>query len=756
MNIQKINMLSLNDKLKMKDNQTAPVGTQNPEGTDAKDGMKALMLLGQQNYMNNNVGFKSGMAQKVATYATIGLLAAGSMGLQSCIKQEVNVDLKALQEAQSETNALLRQLLEQGKINQAMFNKLLEAVNNVSAEVKAGNIALEDFKVKVFEYIAYDKTIQQQILNELINQGMSQEEANAFIMDSINQILQLLRDGKITLDEAIEALNGIKNGIDDITAILTKFYNAWSEANAKAEEDRAKLIELAEKTYINSNTLVEQGKQFLINDSIKLANQEEMLKKLDGIQANTSAIKYLTEMLLAQGYTQMQINQMNFYAMLQAVKEGNAINKDNNAQLKALLALIEQQGYVSEEQRAQIIELLKHIDANVSAILDTVNNLYKAYLEEAKKNDAFRTTMIVNGHINNQLLTQIMIDGKLQNRLLYENNQVLNNMSSDLKETNNKLDSLIVLGNEKPDQLVEVINNAISKGDEIITHIDGITVNMDADEIVAAIKDFQNTYITTEAQKIALQEENNTLLATYLPLLKNITPDNKDVLEKMEEIAALIKENTEAVNNNTTSASEASAKELAAQQEANELLKKLIAKADAILAKMDANAAAAQTYYNNMEAKFDEMKDLIPNLETRLNTIISKMNTIINQGEKLKPVVDSILVEVQNLEAIAGKAITKDEMDQLMAKYGDEFKTLFNTLHAETAADLQEINNNIQAGNQIKQQILEEIKKHKDEPEILAQIKHILETREFCHCACTPGDVHNNEGILEEIQGITG
>ena len=756
MNIQKINMLSLNDKFKMKDNQTAPVGTQNPEGTDAKDGMKALMLLGQQNYMNNNVGFKAGMAQKVATYGTIALMTAAGLGLQSCIKQEVNVDLKALQEAQSETNALLRQLLEQGKIDQAMFNKLLEAINLVSAEVKAGNIELADFKAQVFAYIAYDASIQAQILAELQQQGMSQEEANAFMMDAISQILEMLRNGQMTLDEALEALNGIKNGINDITTILNKFYNAWSEANAKAEEDRAKLIELAEKTYINSNTLVEQGKQFLINDSIKLANEDEMLKKMDGIQANTTAIKYLTEMLLAQGYTQMQINQMNFYTMLQAVKEGNAINKNNNAQLKALLALIEQQGYVSEEQRAQIIELLKNIDANVSAILDTVNNLYKAYLEEAKKNDQFRTTMVVNGHINNQLLTQIMIDGKLQNKLLYENNKVLNNMSSDLKETNNKLDSLIVLGNEKPDQLVEVINNAISKGDEIITHIDGITVNMDASEIVAAIKEFQNTYITTEAQKIALQEENNTLLATYLPLLKNITPDNKDVLEKMEEIAALIKENTEAVNNNTTSASEASAKELAAQQEANELLKKLIAKADAILAKMDENATAAQKYYNNMETKFDEMAGLIPNLESRLNTIIAKMNTIITQGENLKPVVDQILVEVQNLEAIAGKAITKDEMDQLMAKYGDEFKTLLNSLHAETAADLAEISENIVIGNQIKLQILEEIKKHKDEPEILAQIKHILETREFCHCACTPGDINNNEGILEEIQGITG
>ncbi len=756
MNIQKTNLLVLDNKFKMKDKPTAPVENPIDQPSTAKDGMKALMFQGQQNFLNNQVAFQGGMKQRVATYAAIGLMTAAATGLTSCVKQNVDVDLAALQAAQSETNALLRELLAQHKIDQEMYNKMLTAINNVSAQVQAGNVSLEDFKTEVFKYIAFDKNIQQQILTELQNQGMNQEEANAFLTESINQIIIMLRNGQMSLDDAIEALNGIKNGVDNIAAILEKFYSAWAEANTKAEADRAKLIDFAEKTYINTNTLVEQGKQYLVNDSVKIANQEEMLKKMDGLQASVNYLNYLTQMLLAQGYTQMQINQMNFNQMLAAVKEGNKIEKQNYETLKNLFALIEKQGYVSEEQRAQIIELLKNIDANVSAILDTVNNLYKAYLDEAKKNDAFRANMIVNGAINNQLLTRIMIDGQYRNKLLYENNKTLLNMSIKLDQTNKKLDSLVVLGNEKPAELVEVINKAITKGDEIVTSIKDIHVNMNADEIVAAIKEFQNTYVLTEAQKIDLQKEANTLLATYLPLLKGQSSDNAPVLAKLEELAKLIKENTAAVNNNTMSAADASAKELEAQKEANELLKKLIAKADAILAKMDANAEAAQNYYNNMEAKFGEINGLIPNLEARLNTIIAKMNTIVKQGEDLKPVIDEILVEVKNLEGIAGKALTKDELDQVLNKYGDDLKALLNALHADTAADLDKINKNIEKGNQIKQEILDEIKKHKDEPEILAQIKHILETRDFCHCTCTDKDVNNNEGILDEIKGITG
>ena len=758
MNIQKTNMLLLDNRIKLKENEPAPVVNTVSQGTDAKNGMRALMFQGQQNYLNSQVAFQGGMKQKVGTYLAAGLMAVAALGMTSCknsdsvkesdritnisIENNVTVDMSMLQALLDELKGLRQDNADYKAELQTIINMFQSFI-----DMYKNNQATDDaFKNEIINN-------QNTIISLLEMQGLNHNEAVALL----NQIL----NSNMTMSELLANIKGL---VADIKSQL----NTIIANQEEAAEDRKALLEYAEGTYVNSNTLIYIGEQSLKSDSIRNAELDLILKKIDAMNidmnANSEALseqlgvqhQQMVKLLINMGYTMAQIEKMTAAEIIKAIKENTQVAKSSDTKLAQIIEMLKDGRLSAEEAAAKIIELLSNIDANVSSILDTVNNLYKAYLEEAKKNDAFRINMIKNGRINNELLNKIYIDGQYRNKLLYENNQTLNVMNEKLNITNGKLDSLIVLGNEKPDMLVDVINAAITKGDEIITSIEGITVNMNADDIIKAIKEFQNTYVTTEAQKIVLQKEANELLATYLPLLKNISGDNTAVLAKLEELANLIKANTVAINNNTTSAADASAKELEAQKEANELLKQLIAKADAILAKMDANATAAQKYYNNMEAKFDEIKPLIKELDSKLYTIIAKMNTVISQGEKLKPVVDEILVEVKNLETIAGGALTKDELDQVMNKYGDDLKVLLNSLHADTAADLDKINKNIEKGNKIKQEILDEIKKHAGDSDILAQIKNILETKDFCHCTCTDKDVDNNEGILEEIKDITG
>lgn len=285
MNINAINHMMMNKNLKFRANEVPqepqkPMGN-SPEGTVTKpqDGMKALA--------NNNIAFQGlnlgKVAEKMGPAARktiLPILGAAMLApaLTSCQKEPtyiverppvivdndvtVNVDM-------SQINTLLEYFKERDA-------KLFDLLNGLVKDLEQGRIDDAAFQEQVINFMLESKENQESIINLMIQNGKSSDEAKAYL----EQILEEVKNGNMTAAEAYKQimaeLGEINESLDFIIEMLAQ-QAEQARDNAELEEARFnELIGMLAK-------LVEQGNdigEILKNMDAKLARANDSLYKL--------------------------------------------------------------------------------------------------------------------------------------------------------------------------------------------------------------------------------------------------------------------------------------------------------------------------------------------------------------------------------------------------------------------------------------------------------------------------------------------
>jgi hypothetical protein len=95
--------------------------------------------------------------------------------------------------------------LEQNIISNEKADKMNETLTDFYIAYLDGQLTAEQFYKQVLDYMTQDAENQNMILNQLVSNGMSQEQANAYL----KALLQEVRDGKVSAQEAMAKITDI-------------------------------------------------------------------------------------------------------------------------------------------------------------------------------------------------------------------------------------------------------------------------------------------------------------------------------------------------------------------------------------------------------------------------------------------------------------------------------------------------------------------------------------------------------------------
>lgn len=400
MNIQKTDLLLLN-KIKFGASENAPQAPVPATEQTPEAGMKALSFKGMQNLMSNpslaqrlaadgdeqtdskSPAFK-GLNAKAAknTLLTAAVVLAG-LGAASCSDKPD----KYIQISEQTT------IVEQDTQMMAIFQALLEEIKGMRQDMKDRDAKYQQqFNQIVNMFTDLYNMLQQGILDTqaFLSKIMDNQDVIISLMeqqgiksDKANQLLQDILNSNMSMDEKLAA---IKSLITDIKSMIAK----GLEYAAQAQKDRQELNVYVRSTYNNTNKLVQLGEKAYTSDSIQIANQEQMLAKLDIIDidmnANSEALaeqlgiqhSELMALLEKMGY---DIKGMSAKEIYNAIKENTSVLKETNKQLREGIDKVDTD---LNAAKTEILEALEKIDGHILDLTDA----FKAFAQSQKKFNA--------------------------------------------------------------------------------------------------------------------------------------------------------------------------------------------------------------------------------------------------------------------------------------------------------------------------------------------------------------------------------
>ena len=445
MNITKTNMLSLDNKIK-KDGAVNAI-EQAPALSKAHSnaGINALMFQGMQNLMANpmlakktgvmndepkaeetetaksyiapyssNIAFQ-GTAAKTMKVAAISALMAMAAGLTTSCKEAdkvtiyekenvnnvtVNVDLTTISAQLAKMTELMEFMAEQNKLNndqnQELMNQL--AIWAAKADSKYTDL-MELLKSMAGKIIDIDKGVQTTnkelgtnnayqvlIVSLLQQQGMTQEQANNYLLQLINDV----RNGKKTDEQAIaelfKKLDETNNKLDDINQQLSKLNKQFAEFCAKYNVDMADfkgafadLYKLVNKMYVDGKDRTQIAQAINTKMSTLLADVEKI---------KATAIEIRDK--INSGTPTVSIDYERFEAMFKMLDmdQQEAMSASTNTIVAKLNELIAKQEKIENaikildenngERTKYIAYVIKNETHDNSDVIEAINNLAKS------------------------------------------------------------------------------------------------------------------------------------------------------------------------------------------------------------------------------------------------------------------------------------------------------------------------------------------------------------------------------------------
>lgn len=510
MKINANELLLINKKVRFGEEgeKTTPqVTVPNQEPTTPQTGMNGLMFQGMMNVADNpqlsgnlsvlreditneeqpatenqqnpvaplktNVAFqgKTSMFKTGAMAALMGLMSLGAAStLQSCDSlaeqySSVNVDISAITEIISQLTTLIQQMKEQQEITNEQLKTMNAYLLQLMQEVQNGNISQEQFYQKMYTYMLQNDANQKIIIEQLVQNGKSQEEANSLIKDLIAKV----EAGQISAEEAMKT---IQNLLGDIKGILGQVLNSLTVA----ENDRKELIELAKQGNANTSELVKQGETLIasnnaanekldgIKDAIEKANLDSNANFATVVKTLNMNKDQLIGVMLKLGYTQAQIEKMTASQIINAINKNTQVTKANNATLNAILAEVKAGNLSAEEASKKIIDLLGQIQQSLDEVVASIKNHYKddayvaVYLQKIqqlleKNNDKTDST----NEVLNKLYTLVEGQGTKADAMGKEILNYIAAVGFEMNRNFGKLIEEVQTGNGKLDYMTELM-----------------------------------------------------------------------------------------------------------------------------------------------------------------------------------------------------------------------------------------------------------------------------------------------------------
>ena len=858
MNINANELLLLNKKIRFGEEPEAakPAAIVTPESGDNKPqtGLNSLMFQGLNNVVSNpqlaknlgvmkedapkpaesaenytipyqsNIAFqgKAGKFKNMAMAALMGLMTLGSVTtLTSCIENKQIVDTSELTKVLQQMMDMYQQMLELQKEDNKLSqeaNELLAQSNQLMMEliedVRDGFISAEEAYQRLFEFMVINNTNQEIIIDQLVQNGHSQEEANQLIQELIDEV----RAGNIS---AQEALDRIQNMLGEIKKLLEE---AIANFNQYYEQMLAKQDELIETSKAGFEELIETGK--ISNDKLdKLSEQSATLIELseqaskerqeikEAIEdanldsnANFETVvstlntnkDALIEALTKLGYSQEEILNMTASQIIAAIDKNTELTNSGNQllakisgqldilpeiyqngqitneQLKEFYALykeaVSNNGEYSEEMIAKLQELadkLEAIQGTLTEILDQLKTMSKNFNEFVLNFENDRKTEF-------DMLEDIIKGNQIQTSILESMKNTQDNMATNLDGIKTNTDALldIVKDDTKFNQLMEALKNinAGGDGDGDITKADleamfnslGITITealeMSQAELILAIQDFQSTYIETEQKQL---EEMQTIQAKFdeLAIFNGLAKD---------EIVSAIKDVTTAVNNGN----EDITNELKALQDALDKLQQAV---DALYKEVGDLSSKADTYFSQFSEQFNQALSYLSSIDTNMSNLYSAQLIANKYLENFETQLNELKISIKNIEnavedgGSGSSGITLEQLEELWQKHDEanynRYKELLENMQinvdintdnidallAKIDSRLEQIQGNSAILNDI-YNLLKDI--DWTNPDYSSKLDRIIEILENFKCNCECGG--NNEGIIGDLEDVLG
>lgn len=750
MNINANELLLLNKKVRFGEEAGKPAQPQiieqpTTQETNPQAGMNALMFQGMNNVVSNpqlatnlsvmreevaeegqqtvkndtqdeasplktNVAFqgKASRFKNIAMSALMGLMTLGAASaLQSCqpdvnVSQSVDIDMTAITEMIAQMQALMQQMKEQQEITNSQLQTMNAYLLQLMQEVKNGNINQEQFYQKMYAYMIQNESNQEIIIQQLVNNGKSQDEANKLIQDLIAKV----DAGIISAQQAMET---IQNLLGDIKGLLGQVLSSLT----KAENDRAELIELAKQGNANTSTLIDKADIFIESSNTANAKLDEIKSSIEKANMDSNAnfdavVKTLNMnkdqligVMMKLGYTQAKIQKMTAGQIIAAIKENTQVTKNNNATLNEILAEVKSGKLSAEEASKKIINLLENIQKSLDQVIVSIKDHYHndanvtVYLQKIqelleKNNDKTDSTNEILNNIYNLVETNGTKADDMGKQILnyiaavgFEMNRNFGKLIEEVQTGNGKLDYMTELMVALNKQVKQNGEDGKKLGNEILNYLGavGFEMNRNFTAVLGAINN--GTAKLGDIEKLVAQ-------------LNTLVKENNENNQKLgnQIINYLGKLGTD-MNKDFTAILNAINKGNAGTDKLQDLLEKVLEKQDQNMNKIDTNCKAIIDAMGNI--KVDGGKIDLSSIEAMLKDLLAQSkkngNTLSSIDGKLDVIqlTQQAILDKINAEAHKGderytetKALLKEILDKVgkqNGKYDDgELLKVLNNL----------------------------------------------------------------------------
>lgn len=541
---------------------------------------KALIELLTQNNMSQEEANK--LIQELIQQVKDGKISAAK-AFEQIMKalNDINISLSQIATLHQQLLDVSNKLLEENQLTNEQLSDIQAQLDKFMQMYKNGQIDAKKYYAMMYDFMRKNDINQKIIINLLVKNNMSQEEANKLLKELIEKV----ENGKMTSAEAfaeiIRALGGIQNTLDGILDTLKSISEKIDQNHKEYMEAKDQELSLLGGIYKNGKI---QTKQL----AILIDLQKKMGNKLDQLNLSVNELLEIAK------------DPSKFEALMEQLK-----NMDKNSvDYSKFEAMFEMLGL-------KLTDVINSSTTNITDAIKLVNDSIKNFQNTYIENESNQTELLAN--INNKLAIIATMPGLDQSaiidaisRLEDAINNGSENIGNDLTNISNQLDAILA----KIDKMISEIGNISATLTSFVESFDG-KFEANLENLIKAMK--ENTTSIINAINDAKQEQK--VANQYLQMLLN----------KADEIYVAI-DNINSVGGNGGMTVE-------------EFVNAMKERDEAQFAKYEALIKSLGLKIDNTNIKLDELKELIKGAIQDKKDYSEQLNRIITilEGLNLNP-----------------------------------------------------------------------------------------------------------------------
>ena len=599
MNINSNELTLLNRNLKFGNQvpqSTTPVAE--PPVTKPETGMNALTAQA----MNNQLSFQGGVnltaLKKRGLQAMMALaLLGGAAATQSCEhsyyydnRTEVDIGIKLSYDQDqwnSMYNAMMEKwqmMLEQQQITNEQLAQMSQYMLQMMQMIQDGQITAEEFYEKMYEFMINDANNQQTIIDLLIQNGKTQEEANQLIQDLIDKVTS----GQMSAAEAMQkimeelgnigvALDGILDQLKTLYEELVAFRNDYNEGK---EQTLGMLGNIYEQGTINTEILLSMNdniaqltknfQEFQASfEDFKMSvqeNHEELIEQLGKLEEGSIDYQRFEDMFKLLGLTITDAINMSKEELLAKIEEFEntyilteeaqtqllqKINNDVNLIVNfpgidqsAIIEAIENLTDAVNSGNADITEELQTIQEQLNQIKAQIDEMMQAFADQATMVNAYLESFNKQFGLALDMLTNL--SGDMSELIFQQNiaNSYLNNLVKQVNELtviiNEIKESTDGSGSGEGSSItIEELENLLKNfGDDIYNKYEELIKNLGI-QLGGSTATIENL-LKEINEKMDNQKDYTEQLGRIIELLEGIDLSAPEYSDKLDRIIELL------------------------------------------------------------------------------------------------------------------------------------------------------------------------------------------------------------------------